>query len=189
MDLGRDEFVIEYDGQRLSVADLTSASDKAGFPAKLVSESQQGYAPTFYREAVAKARRARKPLVIDFTAAWCEPCQRMLRETFQDPKVAPLLKQCVFVTVDTDKHPDLSSRFGVVGLPDVRLLSPEGKEVRRLRGFHGPDTLAVALDELLASVSPNTEKLITVTDAGANVREMFNRDSGYVRLLLVLSPT
>ncbi len=189
MDLKRDEFVIEYDAQRLSVADLTGASDKAGFPARPVSETHEDNLPTFYQEAVAEARRTQKPLVIDFTAAWCEPCQRMLRTTFPDPKVAPLLEKCVLVTVDTDKHPGLSRRYGVVGLPDIRLLSPEGKEVRRLRGFYDPDAFAVVLDDLLASLSPAAERLITVTDAGANVRAMFNRDRGYVRLLLVLSPT
>ncbi len=147
MDLERDEFVVNYDSSQATDADLIVTVEKEGFSARVVSTVQAAEDPPFFREALAKARSENKPVVLDFTASWCLPCQRMLRETFPAPKVARLLEQFVFVKVDTDEHPALANKYGAVGLPDVRLLSPEGKELRRFRDFQG-DVLMNVLTSL-----------------------------------------
>ena len=163
MELERDEFVVTYRPAEADEETVRAAAAKAGFPARIVDRgSHQAVRPPapppgatanppFFAEALSRARRDRKPLVVDFTASWCQPCQRMIRETFADPRVAPLLKRCVFVTVDTDEHPELSRKFGVVGMPDVRLLDPEGREVRRLRDFQRPEDFARELEKLLGA--------------------------------------
>ena len=133
MDLERDEFVVNYDASRAAVADLIRTIQAEGFSASRAATAQADEDPAFFREALSKARSENKPLVLDFTATWCAPCQRMIRETFPAPNVARLLDQCVFVKVDTDEHPALANKFGAIGLPDVRLLSPEGVELRRFR--------------------------------------------------------
>ncbi len=191
MDLERDEFIVSYDASRATQADLIATIEQEGFPARVASTAQDVEEPHFFREALAKAQRERKPVVVDFTASWCVPCQRMLRETFPDPKVAPLLDRCVFVKVDTDEYPALAQRFGAVALPDVRLLSPNGQEIRRLRDFQGPDAFAQALDELLAEVAAGatSDKLIALSDGERELKEAFNGDTGKVRLVLVLAPT
>jgi thiol:disulfide interchange protein DsbD len=75
-------------------------------------------------EALAQARRERKLMVLDFTAEWCAPCKRMGRSTFADARVKELLASCVVVKIDTDKEPEIARRLGVVGLPDIRFVSP-----------------------------------------------------------------
>lgn len=191
MDLERDEFVIKYDASLASDAELIAAGKDAGFPSQVVAEpptTQED--PLFFREAVTKAARENKPLVLDFTASWCGPCQRMLKETFPDPKVAPLLEQCVLVKIDTDEHPGLSQKFGVVGLPDIRLLKPDGKEIRRLRDFQNPDAFAGEIDSLLAATtSDNDANLVALSYDEQQLRDAFNEDRGTVRLVVILSPT
>ncbi len=191
MDLERDEFVVNYDSSQAADADLIATIEKEGFSARVASTVQAAEDPPFFREALAKARSENKPVVLDFTASWCLPCQRMLRETFPAPKVARLLEQFVFVKVDTDEHPALANKYGAVGLPDVRLLSPDGKELRRFRDFQGPDAFAQALDELLEEVAAgeSSDKLITLSNDERELKEAFNRDVGNVRLVLVLAPT
>ena len=188
MDLERDEFIVNYDASRATEADLIATIKKSGFTADATSAVQDVEEPEFFREALAKARRESKPFVVDFTASWCIPCQRMLRETFPDPKVAPLLKQCVFVKVDTDKYSKLAKRYGAVALPDVRLLSPTGEEIHRLRDFQGPDAFAKVMVDLLAKVAASN-KLIALSDGEQELKEAFNRDAGKVRLVLLLAPT
>ena len=191
MDLKRDEFVVKYDTSQAEEADLIATIEKQGFTARVVPTAVADQDPQFFRDALAKARREQKPIVLDFTASWCGPCQRMLRETFPAPKVARLLERFIFVKVDTDKHPALANKFGAVGLPDVRLLSPQGEELRRFRDFQGSDAFAESLDNLLAEVAARQTagKLIALSDGEQELKQAFNRDVGNVRLLLVLSPT
>ena len=54
----------------------------------------------------------------------------MLRETLPDPLVADLLdERCVLVTVDTNEHPGLAQKYNVVGLPDIRFVTPDGDDL------------------------------------------------------------
>ena len=193
MDLERDEFVIKYDASLATHADLIASAKEVGFPSQVVPDpSATEEEPTFFREALAQATREQKPLVLDFTATWCQPCQRMIRETFPDPKVAPLLEQCVLIKIDTDKYPALSQKFGVVGLPDIRLLTLAGEEIRRLRDFQDPDAFASELETLLAAASRSSDddaNLVVLSNDEQQLRGVFNDDRGQVRLIVILSPT
>ena len=191
MDLERDEFVVEYDTARAAEADLIATIEKQGFKARVVPTAVADQDPQFFRDALAKARREQKPIVLDFTAAWCGPCQRMLRETFPDAKVARLLAQFIFVKIDVEKYGALANKYGAVGLPDVRLLSPEGEKLRRFRDFQEADVFAAALDSVLADMAARQSagKLVELSGGEQELKAAFNRDVGYVRLLLVLSPT
>ncbi len=191
MDLERDEFVVNYDASALTEAELIAVVAKQGFTARVARTAQAVEDPDFFREALAKARREDKPVVLDFSASWCVPCQRMLRETFPDERVAPLLERFVLIKVDTDEHPALANKYGAVGLPDVRLLSPSGEELRRYRDFQGPEAFARALDEVLAEVAASNggDGLVALSDGERELRKTFNGDAGRVRLVLILSPT
>jgi len=41
-----------------------------------------------FEEAARKARRAAKPVIVDFWADWCGWCDRLDRTTYADPFVA-----------------------------------------------------------------------------------------------------
>ena len=160
MELDRDEFIIAYDSNNISKSEILAACDKSGFPATVVQNVQVGgskdertlelTAPQFYSEALATAKRENKPLVLDFMAVWCAPCKRLVNETFVDEEVAALLQKCVFLKIDTDEHPELAKQFKVASLPDIRFLSPEGKQVKKLNGFQTPESFENELRHLLS---------------------------------------
>ncbi|MBW4487824.1 MAG: tetratricopeptide repeat protein [Trichocoleus desertorum ATA4-8-CV12] len=69
----------------------------------------------FATEVVQKSYE--KPVVVDFFAQWCGPCQ-MLK-----PILEKLVQEYDFVLakVDIDQSPDLANTYGVEGVPDVKI--------------------------------------------------------------------
>jgi thioredoxin 1 len=75
-------------------------------------------------------RRADRPLVVDFWAPWCRPCDRvtaMLEELEREQPGAE------FVRVDADRSPVTAARHGVLALPTV-LVFAAGEERARVAG-------------------------------------------------------
>ncbi len=107
---------------------------------------------TSFSEATARAQREKRPVYLDFAAKWCEPCQEMLAETYKDGDVAHSLNtQFVPVLIDIDKQPELAAHYSVGLIPDGVFLSPDGRQIARSIGFHGPDEFLAIIDKAQAS--------------------------------------
>lgn len=162
MRLDRDEFAITYDPAKVAPAEIIATIKETGYTARVVSGKGKtsrepavlslplGFA--LLDEALAQARRDRKPVVLDFYAEWCAPCMRMEKTTFKDELVKALLGRCVFVRVDADKQPDIAKRMGVEGLPDIRFVLHDGRVIKQLRNFQDAESFSSELEELLRKV-------------------------------------
>ncbi len=168
MKLDSDDFVIAFDPGQTNPETLIEVIREAGYKSSVVanrpdsrptgSEASQVASDSDnppagqdqLDQARQKARAENKLLVIDFMASWCAPCKRMEAETFQDPRVAPLLQEsAVLLKVDTDEYPEIAKRFGVNSLPDVRILDASGTELRRLMNFQDAAAFSAALQQAL----------------------------------------
>lgn len=95
-------------------------------------------------EAERKAAREKRPLLVDFTAAWCGACKELDKLTFAEARVQREASRFVAVKVDAtnDEDPEATSamrRFGVKGLPTVILFDSSGREVHRYTDFVAAD--------------------------------------------------
>lgn len=160
MHLERDQFVLTYDAAKTNVDALLGVIRKAGYTARVATDRPPRAAPssdkyvTLLPELFAQAAREQKPVVMVFHASWCVPCQRLHNETLADPEVAERLRNCLLHEVDADKSSKLAKELGVSGLPDIRLVTPNGSEFKHLRDFQDAELFSDELDNLLASVDP-----------------------------------
>ncbi|HEY2587673.1 MAG TPA: thioredoxin family protein [Tepidisphaeraceae bacterium] len=107
---------------------------------------------TDYAAAARESRETGKPMLLDFTAEWCGPCQDMRRTTWSDPAVAQALRGYVPVQIDLDTHADLASRFGVSAIPHMTVLNADGTVISAEEGELSPEQFR----EWLATVPPDT---------------------------------
>jgi len=82
------------------------------------------------------------PVLVDFSAVWCGPCQRQLpiMEKFASENT-DRVKVC---KIDVDDSPAITSKFGIRGVPAI-LLFNEGKKIDMKVGL----TTTTALNNLL----------------------------------------
>lgn len=90
---------------------------------------------TSFAAAQAEAKRTNKPLLVDFTAAWCTNCKVLDARTYTDANVIRESKKFVAVKVDTDKDTATASKYRVSSLPVVAVLKADGTMSSAFLGF------------------------------------------------------
>ena len=86
-----------------------------------------------------------KPVLVDFTAAWCAPCRVMRPVLAELAAERPDLR---FVQIDVDANQDAAARYGVMSMPTFMVFKG-GEPVGKLIGSRPKRKLAAELDEIL----------------------------------------
>ncbi|HVZ97222.1 MAG TPA: thioredoxin [Chitinophagaceae bacterium] len=87
-----------------------------------------------------------KPVLVDFTAAWCGPCRMMAPEL---QKYAQSNKDKVRVLkVDIDKNPGTAAHFNIQGVPTL-ILFKKGKVLWRQSGAMSAGQISAAINSNL----------------------------------------
>lgn len=89
------------------------------------------------------------PVLVDFYATWCGPCQMLgpvLEETAKNYQ-----GRARVVKVDIDESPELASRYEITAVPTL-LVFQGGQVVGKAMGFQSPRQLTNLLDKALARV-------------------------------------
>jgi thiol:disulfide interchange protein DsbD len=105
------------------------------------------------KAAQEQALGARRPLIVDFGAAWCGACKELDKLTFSKETVQHEAGRFMAVKVDATNDEDPSveaamSSFDVKGLPTVLVFDSKGKEALRYTDFVDADQLLAALKKV-----------------------------------------
>ena len=92
------------------------------------------------KAAQRTARETGKPILYDFSADWCKPCQAMERDFWPKPEVVEISKGFICVKVNFDTERNLADKYGVSSIPNVIFTDPWGRGLTYHKGFGSATT-------------------------------------------------
>lgn len=105
----------------------------------------------------AVAKREGKPILYDFTAAWCPPCKRLDAEGWSDPQLARGVGRRFVPARVVDRQREdganpawireLHTRYAINVFPTLVVADATGREIAKMEGYQDRKSL----DEFLAS--------------------------------------
>jgi len=147
--------------------------------------------------AFQRAAREGKPVLLSISAVWCHWCHVMDETSYSDGAVIDLVNErYVPIRVDSDRHPDINSRYNQGGWPTTAFLSPDGlilagatylppesmrKALERISDLyyqHGAEIARPEEEILLAEVREEEPGLDLVRETGELVLRAWDRAYG-----------
>jgi thiol:disulfide interchange protein len=116
-------------------------------------------------KVAALSRATGRPILYDFTAAWCAPC-KLLERDWDDPKIAERVNASFVPARVVDREQEegrnpeeiasLQSRYEVTGFPTLVATDAEGRLLAKIEGYRGRAALEQFLSQ--AAQSPPTPR-------------------------------
>ena len=112
---------------------------KLGSPTpEMIAAASAGW-ETSFDAAASKSTATGKPILIDFTADWCPPCQFMKYDVFLDDAVKTTLQDKVIplradVTSQSSNGMPLAQRYDVQATPTLLVVDAQGNILARQVG-------------------------------------------------------
>jgi thiol:disulfide interchange protein len=87
-----------------------------------------------FQAALLEAEQTGKPVLLDFTADWCPPCQVMKHDVWPDDAVRHAIEEgYIPVLIDTDRTQNriISQRYNVRSIPTIIVVDAQGQVIRQ----------------------------------------------------------
>lgn len=155
----------------LSVAPYVPPEDAVPEPDRTVAAApfpRQIDATTAHAAGVSRATARGVPLLLDFGAVWCPPCQRLDAEVFfalPRPSVVDGVERA-WIDVDDPSSWTLKDRYAVGGYPTVVAVdAATGAELGRLVGYPGRDDTIAWLDAVVTGGLAQPSETVSAEEA------------------------
>lgn len=105
--------------------------------------------------AASLATSGRKPILYDFTAAWCAPCHKLDSEAWRNPTIAKSVGERFVPARVIDRQREdgrnpadveaLHRRYNIQAFPTLVVADAAGQEISRMEGYAGRERLEAFL--------------------------------------------
>lgn len=134
------------DGKRMEAVNAYMAAFSDRYEIEVDKTWAAKQYPLATNNPIEKARRAGKPLLVDFGSEGCGPCRKLA------PILGELKKEYAgkadLLIIDVDTEPILGSRYGATAIPTQIFYDKTGKEVFRHTGFYSKANIIAKLAEI-----------------------------------------
>lgn len=138
---------------RMLAQEKNEAQQDKGKPAEVVPLLHD------FDQAVEKAEKLDRPILVILGAEWCGPCKQLEKE-LQQPIAEAIFQTWVVVKVDIDEEVALAKQWQVSAVPAFRILGFDQEVAASNEGFGGLKKLQAWLVENFDSANPNTQRLL-----------------------------
>ena len=105
--------------------------------------------------ALERAQQSGRPILVFVTAQWCHYCEKMKRDTWENPAVCrPVGQHFETVVLDGDRDADIVSQMNLSGYPATLVYDPAGKLISHQDGYLPPEETLAWLAKLRRPASP-----------------------------------
>lgn len=109
--------------------------------------------------AFDEAGKTGKPVLLSIGATWCHWCHVMDSKTFSDQRVIEAInKDFIPVRVDTDREPDINTRYNMGGWPSTVFLTAE-RDVLTGSTYMPPDQMLIVLERVSTAYGEQIDEL------------------------------
>ncbi|MCU0470966.1 MAG: thioredoxin family protein [Arcicella sp.] len=100
-----------------------------------------------FKEALAKAKKENKMVMMDCYTTWCGPCKILKSQVFTDKSLGDYMNQkyvCIAVDYENGEGPAVAQQYPVDGYPTLYFLDASGKVKKTLVGVPNPVSSAAS---------------------------------------------
>lgn len=109
--------------------------------------------------AFEEAANTGKPVLLSISAAWCHWCHVMDQKTYSDRRVIDTInRDFIPVRVDTDREPDINTRYNMGGWPSTVFLTAD-RDVLTGATYMPTDQMLIVLERVSSAYGEQIEEL------------------------------
>ena len=110
--------------------------------------------------AFSEAKESGKPVLLSVSAVWCHWCHVMDHRSYSDPRIIEVInRDYIPIRVDTDREPDINSRYNMGGWPSTVFLTAD-MDVLTGATYMPPDQLLIVLNRVATAYAEQNHDLM-----------------------------